>query len=79
VTPVYAAGEEPIDGVSADTLVNGLKERGHRAAQTIADEAELAAALAEDIESGDMIICLGAGDITRWAARLTDAIAEARA
>jgi UDP-N-acetylmuramate--alanine ligase len=79
VTPVYAAGEQPIDGISADTLVSGLKERGHRSARAVADEAELAAALVEEIESGDMIICLGAGDITRWAARLADKISEARA
>lgn len=79
VTPVYAAGEAPIEGITADTLVNGLKERGHRSARAVADEAELAAVLAQAIESGDMIICLGAGDITRWAARLADGIAEARA
>lgn len=79
VTPVYAAGETPIDGISADTLVNGLRERGHRAARSIADEAELAGALVQEIASGDIIICLGAGDITRWAVRLAYGIAEARA
>lgn len=79
VTPVYAAGEEPIEGIDAETLVTGLKERGHRSARTVADEDELAAALAGDIESGDMIVCLGAGDITRWAAKLADRIGEARA
>ncbi|MEM8696529.1 MAG: UDP-N-acetylmuramate--L-alanine ligase [Pseudomonadota bacterium] len=79
VTPVYPAGEQPINGISAETLVNGLKERGHRAAHIIADEESLAAALAGEIESGDMIICLGAGDITRWAARLPDRLSEKRA
>lgn len=79
VTPVYAAGEQPIEGISADTLVGGLKERGHHSARAVADEKELAAMLAGEIESGDMVICLGAGDITRWAARLADGIAEARA
>jgi UDP-N-acetylmuramate--alanine ligase len=29
--PVYAAGEEPIEGVDAEALVRGLRERGHRA------------------------------------------------
>ena len=78
VTPVYPAGEEPIAGVTGETLVAGLKERGHRAAYSIADEVSLAAALAAEIDSGDMVICLGAGDITGWAARLPDRIAEMR-
>ena len=79
VTPVYPAGEEPIEGISGESLVNGLKERGHRAAHIVADEEELAAALNSEIQSGDMIICLGAGDITRWAARLPDRLSEMRA
>ncbi|MEO1168957.1 MAG: UDP-N-acetylmuramate--L-alanine ligase [Pseudomonadota bacterium] len=79
VTPVYPAGEEPIEGISGETLVGGLKERGHRAAHNVADEAALAAALADEIESGDMILCLGAGDITHWAARLPQRLKEARA
>jgi UDP-N-acetylmuramate--alanine ligase len=78
VTPVYTAGEPPIDGVDADALVAGLKRRGHRAAQTIADADALAAALAADLRAGDMIVCLGAGDITKWAAGLADAIDAAR-
>ncbi|NNC71805.1 MAG: UDP-N-acetylmuramate--L-alanine ligase [Sphingomonadaceae bacterium] len=78
VTPVYAAGEEPIAGIDADVLVAGLKERGHRAAQTVMNDTELAATLARDIESGDIIICLGAGDITKWAATLADKIEAVR-
>ena len=37
VTPVYAAGEAPVAGVSADALVEGLKRRGHRSATTVAN------------------------------------------
>jgi len=78
VTPVYAAGEAPVEGVSAAALVAGLRQRGHRAANEIADAEALAAALAESAQPGDMVVCLGAGDITRWAAGLADAIAVAR-
>ncbi|HEX7820849.1 MAG TPA: UDP-N-acetylmuramate--L-alanine ligase [Sphingobium sp.] len=74
VTPVYRAGEEPIDGVDADALVAGLKRRGHRAAATVADANALADALAADLQPNDMIVCLGAGDITKWAAGLADAV-----
>jgi UDP-N-acetylmuramate--alanine ligase len=78
VTPVYEAGEDPIEGVDADALVAGLKARGHRSAQTIADHSALAAELAIDIAPGDYIVCLGAGDITKWAATLAPAIDSQR-
>jgi UDP-N-acetylmuramate--alanine ligase len=78
VTPVYPAGEAPIEGVDAEALVSGIKQRGHRAAETIADAGALAAALAADLRPDDMVVCLGAGDITKWAAGLADAIGAAR-
>jgi UDP-N-acetylmuramate--alanine ligase len=77
--PVYPAGEAPIEGVDAAALVAGITERGHRAAFTIAGPDELAETLAMELRSGDMVVCLGAGDITRWAAGLADAIAARRA
>jgi UDP-N-acetylmuramate--alanine ligase len=79
VTPVYAAGEEPVPGVDSEALVAGLKSRGHRAAATVADQAELARVLADEVDEGDLVVCLGAGDITKWAAGLADALAKARA
>ncbi|GAB5351321.1 UDP-N-acetylmuramate--L-alanine ligase [Qipengyuania sp. 483] len=78
VTPVYAAGEEPIEGVSSEALVEGLKSRGHRSAATVDNRDELANKLAADVQQGDLIVCLGAGDITKWAAGLADAIAQER-
>ncbi len=79
VTPVYPAGESPIEGVDAAALVKGLKQRGHRAAQTIEGADALADTLAGVIADGDMIICLGAGDITKWAAGLAPAIQQRKA
>ena len=76
VAPVYAAGEAPVEGVDADTLVAGLKRRGHRHAATVADAAALATELAGTIEAHDTVVCLGAGDITKWAAGLADAVRE---
>ena len=79
VAPVYAAGEAPIDGVDADALVTGLRQAGHRAAAAIDGPDALAATLAGVVQPGDMVICLGAGDITKWAAGLAAAIDTARA
>ena len=75
VTPVYEAGEDPIPGVDSKALVEGLKSRGHRSAQTIADQDALAERLAGNLSAGDLVVCLGAGDITKWAAGLADAVA----
>ncbi|MEL6738456.1 MAG: UDP-N-acetylmuramate--L-alanine ligase, partial [Pseudomonadota bacterium] len=78
VTPVYEAGEAPLPGIDAAALVAGLKSRGHRSAQTIEDAGALAAALAGEIRAGDIIVCLGAGDITRWAAGLAGSVEQER-
>jgi len=73
--PVYPAGEQPIDGVDSAALVEGIKARGHRSAHLVAGADALATELAATIQPGDMVVCLGAGDITKWAAGLADAIA----
>jgi len=78
VTPVYAAGEDPIEGVDAHALVNGLLGAGHRGAETVSDAADLARVLAADAGPGDIVVCLGAGDITKWAAGLADAMTAVR-
>ena len=76
--PVYPAGEAPIEGVSSAALVEGMRASGHRSASEIAGPDELAAALAGVVRPGDYVVCLGAGDITKWAAGLADRIAAQR-
>jgi UDP-N-acetylmuramate--alanine ligase len=78
ISPVYAAGETPIDGIHSEALVAGIKARGHRSAATVADADDLAKTLAEVVQDKDMVVCLGAGDITKWAAGLADAIKAAK-
>ncbi len=78
VTPVYAAGEEPVDGVDSEALVEGLRAHGHRMVKAVSDIDDLARSLRDIAAEGDTIICLGAGDITKWAAGLADAIGKSR-
>ena len=78
VAPVYAAGEAPIDGIDATALVTGLRDAGHRSAVGVSGADDLARHLAIDARPGDLVVCLGAGDITKWAAGLADAIGKAR-
>ena len=74
VADVYAAGEEPIEGVSGPALVESLKSHGHRNVSLIT-RSSLASDLRKDLNEGDLVICLGAGDITHWAAGLAEALA----
>jgi UDP-N-acetylmuramate--alanine ligase len=78
VTPVYAAGEEPIEGADSAALVEGLRAHGHRMVRTVDDLNDLCLALRDLAADGDMIICMGAGDITKWAAAVADGVCKAR-
>ncbi|MBU1334059.1 MAG: UDP-N-acetylmuramate--L-alanine ligase [Alphaproteobacteria bacterium] len=70
VAPVYAAGERPIPGVTHEELVTRIRARGHRDARIIDRAEALAPLLAGRAEDGDYVVCLGAGNITQWAAAL---------
>jgi UDP-N-acetylmuramate--alanine ligase len=63
VCPVYAAGEEPIDGIDQDVLAHEMRERGHRGTVAVASLGEAADWLAENSQEGDVIITLGAGTV----------------
>ena len=78
VAPVYPAGEEPIEGVDSDALAEGLRAHGHRMVRSVNDLDDLCGALRDLAAEGDMIICMGAGDITKWAAGLAQGICDAR-
>ncbi|WP_341704994.1 UDP-N-acetylmuramate--L-alanine ligase [Ferrovibrio sp.] len=67
VADVYAAGENPIEGVSRDALVEGLRVRGHRRVIALPAPDQLAAIVAKEAVAGDLVVCLGAGNITTWA------------
>ena len=78
VADVYPAGEEPIAGVNRDALVEGLEQRGHRAVVPLAGPAELPEIIAGLAGPGDLVVCLGAGDITQWANALPDSLRALR-
>jgi UDP-N-acetylmuramate--alanine ligase len=74
VADVYPAGETPIDGASRDALVEGLRRWGHRRVVPLGGPGELATVVAEEARAGDLVVCLGAGDITAWAHALPAAL-----
>lgn len=76
VAPVYAAGEAPLEGYDGASLAQGISAHGHRNVQTLTKES-LAETLKPNLSQGDLIVCLGAGDITYWAADLADGLESA--
>jgi UDP-N-acetylmuramate--alanine ligase len=72
VADVYPAGEAPIPGIDRDALVEGLRRYGHRRAIPLASPADLPALIRQEARPGDLVVLLGAGDITGWAYALPD-------
>jgi len=75
VADVYPAGEAPIPGVNRDALVEGLRARGHRSVVPLPGAEHLAEMVNAIAQPGDFVICLGAGNITQWAATLPTELA----
>jgi UDP-N-acetylmuramate--alanine ligase len=67
VADVYAAGEQPIEGASKDGLVEGLRRYGHRRVLPLDNPKALAGLIKGEASDGDLVVLLGAGDITSWA------------
>ena len=72
VADVYAAGEQPIEGVGRDALVEGLRRYGHRRVLPLPSADALPELIAAEAKEGDLVVCLGAGDITQWAYALPE-------
>ncbi|HVB67452.1 MAG TPA: UDP-N-acetylmuramate--L-alanine ligase [Acetobacteraceae bacterium] len=79
VADVYPAGEAPIPGVNRDALVEGLRARGHRSVVPLPSPARLAEMVFAIARPGDFVVCLGAGNITQWAATLPAELAALQA
>lgn len=72
ISPVYEAGELPIEGINHEELVASMHRHGHRGGVTIGSLDDLPEVIRDVAEPGAMIVCLGAGDITRYAGELAD-------
>jgi UDP-N-acetylmuramate--alanine ligase len=74
LTDVYAAGEERIEGATADALAEAVRSWGHRDVTHVPKRADLVAAMKKRLLPGDLVITLGAGDITATGPELLAAI-----
>jgi UDP-N-acetylmuramate--alanine ligase len=64
LAPIYAASEDPIPGITSARLAAEIREHGHKSVEPIEDKEELTNAVASTIERGDLVLTLGAGDVT---------------
>ncbi len=76
ISPVYAAGEEPLQGFDAEALAQGIRAQGHRHAETFEGPHVLAQTVRRVVKPGDVVICLGAGTVTQWANALPRELAD---
>ena len=74
LTEIYAAGEDPIPGATADALYQAVKRKGHMDVEFIPDKNEIVARLTGKLASGDVALTLGAGDIYKVGEELVEAL-----
>ena len=79
VADVYSAGEPPLEGADKAALVEGLTRWGHRHAVALDGATALPRVIAAETSPGDLVVCLGAGDITAWAYALPGQLAALKA
>jgi UDP-N-acetylmuramate--alanine ligase len=65
LSEIYAAGEEPIPGATGAALAESIRAHGHHDVTFVAERPRLAAAARERLREGDLVITLGAGDVTQ--------------
>jgi UDP-N-acetylmuramate--alanine ligase len=63
VLPVYAASEDPIEGVTAENLCEGIKAHGHRSVRCMSGLKQAVSRLKKTLKPGDLLLTLGAGDV----------------
>ena len=76
LTDIYPAGEDPLPGVNAENLFQGIKEHGHKQVHFCPRKEDIADDLLKMLNPGDIVITLGAGDIWQLGEQLRDKLQE---
>jgi UDP-N-acetylmuramate--alanine ligase len=72
ILDIYAASEQPIDGINAEILTENIRRYGHKNVSYIGDIQTATEKVCKFLQAGDLVITLGAGSVTR----LSDEIVE---
>jgi UDP-N-acetylmuramate--alanine ligase len=78
VADIYAASEEPLEGVSGEKLAAAVAERGHRHVAYAGDMRSAAARLRDEVRPGDVVLTLGAGSVWTAGEELLKSLGGAR-
>jgi len=70
IIPVYGAGEDPIPGIDSEYLYRGIKGHGHRAVSFFSEKEGAVSFLLKEIRYGDLVLTLGAGDVSHTGAEV---------
>lgn len=73
---IYAASEQPIEGISAEVLANNIKKFGHKGVSYIGDVESAADKVISALQAGDLVITLGAGNVTRLSDELVEKLTQ---
>jgi UDP-N-acetylmuramate--alanine ligase len=76
VTDIYAASEDPIEGVSSEVLTNAIKRSGHKDVRYVGPLENAAPALRDHVQPGDLVLTLGAGTVNRVSEQLLQLLRE---
>lgn len=76
VTDIYPAGEDPIQGVSGKKLAEGIEGHGHRHVRFVAELEEILGVLEKEMAEGDLVMTLGAGNITTLSDKAAEVVNE---
>jgi len=76
LTDIYAAGEEPIDGVSIESLADAVRAGSQRPTRVVHTLDDVVTDLSQHARRGDVVLTLGAGSIGILPARLLDAFGK---
>jgi UDP-N-acetylmuramate--alanine ligase len=72
VCPIYQAGEKPIEGIHHHRIASDMRDRGHRGTVVVDSLDDAQSWLATNVEPGDVVITLGAGNVNQ----VCDALAQ---
>ncbi len=71
---IYPASEKPIEGVTGRALYEGIRIRGHKRVKFLPVREKIPAEISSDLDPGDILITLGAGDVTNMGPLIVEAL-----
>jgi UDP-N-acetylmuramate--alanine ligase len=76
VLDIYAASESPIDGITAEVLTENIRRYGHKNVTYIGPIEMAVDFVSEELREGDLVITLGAGNVTRLSEEILERLAS---